>query len=313
MTTREQLIFLDTEATGMTKSDRIIEIGITEVIDGKLTGNRLNTLVFTEQPIHWGAQKVHGIKAKDLIGKPRFSEISDDVLRFIGDSRAFAHNARFDAGMLAREWDDVGLRDDARPKIMCTLPIARSVVTGPVGIDALMTQLFPDMPKRGHHSAADDADILARVFLKLRELNPVAVNRFLQGGHTESSVSSEQKRSQREKQRLAKAARLLSVTTRTLNPGVEEAIRKANASGEIGDAIAVRVGRDYITHTPELEIRNMVGPEACRLAEALGETGHQVSALRMVARGMDLALAIGRQMCYVERDKLRTSPEDFSY
>lgn len=47
------------------------------------------------------------------------------------------------------------------------------------------------------------------------------------------------------------------------------------------------------------------------MAEVLGETGHQVSALRMVARGMDLALAIGRQMCYVERDKVNSPrPEE---
>lgn len=313
MKSLERLVFLDTESTGVSGEDRIIEIGITEVVNGRLTGNRFSSLVMTDRPIHWAAQRVHGIKSSDLKGKPYFHQISDKVLDFIGDSPAFAHNARFDQGMLTREWNAINLPHELRPKLQCTLPLASLFFSGPVGIDALMQRLLPETEKRGKHSAADDADILAKVFIKLLEMDPEAVERYICKQRNVRSDVLLKEQEQKSERQTKKMSDKLAQSARELNPGVADGIRKANTSGSIEDALAVKVGRDYITYTPADEVVKMVGPVGRELAKTLESPAHQISALRMMARGMDPALAVGRQMCYVEREKAKEVSSSFSY
>ena len=69
-------LILDTETTGLNfYDDKVIEIGIVELIDNVLTQNYFHEYINPEKDISLSAQKVHGISNEFLIGKPKFNNI----------------------------------------------------------------------------------------------------------------------------------------------------------------------------------------------------------------------------------------------
>jgi DNA polymerase III epsilon subunit-like protein len=54
------------------------------------------------------AQKVHGLSSEFLTGKPKFHEIADRFLEFVGDSPVIAHNAAFDRSFVNFELEKCG-------------------------------------------------------------------------------------------------------------------------------------------------------------------------------------------------------------
>ena len=78
-------ITLDTETTGLDVSNghRVIEIGCTEIIDRKFTGNELHFYLNPERDIDPGAVAVHGLSKEFLSDKPFFSDIAEDLLTFL--------------------------------------------------------------------------------------------------------------------------------------------------------------------------------------------------------------------------------------
>ena len=75
-------VFLDTETTGLfaEQGDRVIEIGCVELVNRKLTGNKLHLYVNPERESHEEALKVHGISNEFLRDKPKFAQVVDEVL-----------------------------------------------------------------------------------------------------------------------------------------------------------------------------------------------------------------------------------------
>ena len=76
-------LILDTETTGLNfYNDKIIEIGIVELIDNVLTQNYFHEYINPEIDISLSAQKVHGISNEFLIGKPTFQQYCKKIFRF---------------------------------------------------------------------------------------------------------------------------------------------------------------------------------------------------------------------------------------
>ena len=98
-------IVLDTETTGLSpdNGDRIVEIGCVELINHVPTQNTFQVYLNPEREMDAGAEKVHGLTNEFLSNKPKFIEIVDDFLDFIGDSKLVAHNADFDINFLNSE------------------------------------------------------------------------------------------------------------------------------------------------------------------------------------------------------------------
>ena len=71
-------ITLDTETTGLDVSNghRVIEIGCTEIIDRKFTGEELHFYLNPERDIDPGAEAVHGLSKEFLSDKPFFFRYS---------------------------------------------------------------------------------------------------------------------------------------------------------------------------------------------------------------------------------------------
>ena len=59
--------------------DRIIEIGCVELVNRRLTGNKLHFYVNPERRSHEDAIKVHGLSEDFLADKPLFAHVADDV------------------------------------------------------------------------------------------------------------------------------------------------------------------------------------------------------------------------------------------
>jgi DNA polymerase-3 subunit epsilon len=90
-------IVLDTETTGLSPSegDRIVEIACLELIDRKPTGKYFQSYVNPERRSHPIARRIHGLSSAFLKTQPKFHEIVDDLMEFIGDADLAIHNAAF--------------------------------------------------------------------------------------------------------------------------------------------------------------------------------------------------------------------------
>lgn len=291
----DRLVFLDTETTGGAREDRIIEIGMVEVIGGRITGSRFHALVSTHRPVHWAAKRVHGISDRDLAGKPRFADIAPDVLSFLDGAVPLAHNAPFDGGMLRKEWDDINLPAPRRPVLRCTMPIA-SAIGGPVSLDGLIERYLPGRGPRGKHSAVEDADLLAQVFLRIREEHPAAVERALAGGSQRAPLTLKPARPPAAQSPVARPKPALIAPT--TDPAVAALIREANAERSVEKAIAIRTGRDGFSRMGRVELSSLLGISAL-LAESVPEE-RRLPALRMMARGLDPELAVERERHFAE-------------
>lgn len=163
-------VALDLETTGLTVGNRIIEIGCVEIIDRNLTGRQYQSYVNPDCEIEEGAQRVHGITAEQLVGKPRFPEILDEVLEFVKDAEVLIHNAGFDLGFLNHELELAGRADKFENyclKVTDTLMLAREKSSGGSSLDQLCDFYQVDRRQREWHGALLDARLLAHVYLRM--------------------------------------------------------------------------------------------------------------------------------------------------
>lgn len=93
---KEQYVILDTETTGLSSDDHIVEIAIID-LDGK---ELLNTRVYTEVPISPEASYVNGIKNSDLVGKPTIKELNSSIQNILKGKTVLIYNDDFDVRML---------------------------------------------------------------------------------------------------------------------------------------------------------------------------------------------------------------------
>lgn len=97
-------VLLDTETTGASEEDRIIQLGFM-VLDGKSV-EVYNDLCLAPIPIGYSAMEVHGITPEMIAGKPLCTETSAfQVLSELNsvENVLIIHNAPFDLGMLLKE------------------------------------------------------------------------------------------------------------------------------------------------------------------------------------------------------------------
>ena len=163
-------VVLDIETTGMhhdgSPPDRIIEIGCVELQNRSL-GKTLQHYINPQREISEGAQKVHGIKDEDLLGKPLFAEVCDEFLDFIKGAELIAHNASFDVGFINAELRRMDMPAMENP-VIDTLKLAGTLHPGQKNnLDILCDRYNIDRGHRDLHGALLDADLLANVYLRM--------------------------------------------------------------------------------------------------------------------------------------------------
>ncbi len=163
-------IVLDTETTGLNPNEghRIVEIGGVELNNHVPTGRTYHQYINPERAMPAEAFAVHGLGDEFLSDKPRFAQIADAFLTFVGDAKLVIHNAAFDMQFLNAElrWAERSLIPMAQA--LDTLEIARKRFPGAQNsLDALCRRFGVDNSAREKHGALLDSEILAEVYLEL--------------------------------------------------------------------------------------------------------------------------------------------------
>jgi len=163
-------LILDTETTGISAESghRVIEIGVVEIVNRRITGQDFQSYLNPERRIDPATIPIHGITDEFIADKPLFKDLAGDFLDYVKGAEVIMHNAPFDTSFINNELALLGLDD--RLENLCeitdTLIIARKKHPGQRNsLDALCSRYEVDTTKREVHGALIDAKLLANVYL----------------------------------------------------------------------------------------------------------------------------------------------------
>ena len=163
-------IILDTETTGISvdSGHRVIEIGMVEIIDRRLTGNDFQAYLNPERKIDPATIPIHGLTDEFISDKPLFKDVASDFLSYIQNSEVIMHNAPFDSSFINNEFALTGI--EKRLEDICeitdSLTLARKKHPGQRNsLDALCSRYEVNTSSRELHGALIDAKLLANVYL----------------------------------------------------------------------------------------------------------------------------------------------------
>ena len=163
-------IILDTETTGISveSGHRVIEIGMVEIIDRRLTGNDFQAYINPERKIDPATIPIHGLTDEFISDKPLFKDLASDFLSYIQDSEVIMHNAPFDSSFINNEFALTGINKRLEDicEITDSLTLARKKHPGQRNsLDALCSRYEVNTSSRELHGALIDAKLLANVYL----------------------------------------------------------------------------------------------------------------------------------------------------
>jgi DNA polymerase-3 subunit epsilon len=155
-------VVVDVETTGLSPAfgDRVCEIAVVHLRDDtELTS--FDSLVNPGRPISPGAAAVNGITPAMVATAPSFQEIAPEIVRRIAGRVFVAHNAPFDLGFLAAEFQRLRTSLPITQAID-TLALARQYYAFPSNsLGAVAERLNIPYPHR--HRALQDAQITGQV------------------------------------------------------------------------------------------------------------------------------------------------------
>ena len=167
----DRQLIMDTETTGLDplKGDRIIEVGIVEMIGRKFTGEKLHVYINPQRGMDDEVIRIHGISEAFLTDKPTFDQVAQSLYNFMDGAEIIAHNATFDMNFLNMEFAKVGMNDFAeRVQVTDSLVMAKQQYPGQKNtLDALVRRLNVGKQDRTFHGALLDSEILAEVYLAM--------------------------------------------------------------------------------------------------------------------------------------------------
>ena len=188
-------IVLDTETTGLdfNGGHRLIEIACVELEDLIPTGRSFHRYIDPERDIDFEAERVHGLSAAFLAGKPRFADAADELLDFIADASLVAHNAAFDRDFVNGELEMAGRAPLPERRWIDTLTLAQKRFPGMYNsLDALCRRFKIPLAEREKHGALIDARLLANVYLALQGGRERALDLTLAGAGRHAQAVQQQ-------------------------------------------------------------------------------------------------------------------------
>lgn len=119
-------LVLDTETTDLTGV--VCEIAAVDLSGATV----IDTLVRAREPIHPGAQAVHGISDADLVDAPTWEEVLPELLEATRGRTVLAYNSPFDRAAIARSSTRCGMSAEhmVNPLSWMCLMRARSAIEG---------------------------------------------------------------------------------------------------------------------------------------------------------------------------------------
>ncbi|MDP6538830.1 MAG: exonuclease domain-containing protein [Planctomycetota bacterium] len=99
----EPIVILDTETANFSGAPHLLELGAVRVRDGEIV-DQFESLVCPEVEIDPQASEIHGIEEDDVRAAPGAQEVLAEFTSWAGEATLAAHNAAFDARVLAYEY-----------------------------------------------------------------------------------------------------------------------------------------------------------------------------------------------------------------
>ena len=163
-------VVLDTETTGFEPAEghRVVEIGCVELVEHLPTGRTYRCYLNPERLVPVESQRVHGLSDEFLADKPKFADIVEEFLDFIGDAALVIHNASFDMKFINAELHRIGRSPIPYARAIDTIEIAKGKIPGArYSLDELCKRFAIDLSARTKHGALLDAELTAQVYLEL--------------------------------------------------------------------------------------------------------------------------------------------------
>lgn len=110
---KDNYIILDTETTGLSYDDEIVQIGIIDMNGDTI----LDTFISTEHPISKEASNVNGICKENLVGKPTIKDLNIKLNEIFKDKTVLIFNNEFDIRMLYQSGFDGGIKSKCIMKL----------------------------------------------------------------------------------------------------------------------------------------------------------------------------------------------------
>ncbi len=82
---------------------RLVEIGCIELLNRIPSGQVFHRYLNPERDVPAEAFAVHGLSGEFLSDKPKFADVCEELIDFLGDAPLVAHNAFFDLGFINAE------------------------------------------------------------------------------------------------------------------------------------------------------------------------------------------------------------------
>jgi len=149
------LIVLDTETTGLRGAPHLIELGAVRIVDGDVA-DQFESLVRPEVPIEPEAHAIHGIGHDDVADAPPAGEVLARFREWAGEDWLAAHNAPFDARVLAYECGRSGVEPPPGPFLDSLRLSRRFLPDAPDHTLATLSQML-ELEDGPHHRALSDA------------------------------------------------------------------------------------------------------------------------------------------------------------
>ncbi|MEO8040985.1 MAG: exonuclease domain-containing protein [Acidobacteriota bacterium] len=160
-------VVFDLETTGAkTPPCRVTEIGAYRVRKGEIV-EEFHSLVNPETPIPFFISMLTGITDEMVKEAPKFGEVADRFLKFIGDSILVAHNAGFDMRFLNHEvgrlYEDYSVGNPS----LCTVQLSRKLLPDIENHKLKTLAEHYSVALVNHHRANEDAHATAKIFINL--------------------------------------------------------------------------------------------------------------------------------------------------
>ncbi|GBQ86194.1 DNA polymerase III subunit epsilon [Acetobacter malorum DSM 14337] len=162
-------LITDTETTGLSADDRVIELAMIELQDKIPTGRTLHMYFNPGRPVPEAATRIHHITDEFLADKPTFGSQLPAILAFAGASPIVAHNALFDKGKMNYEMELLN-HEAFQNEFIDTLKIAQEKYrNADNSLNGLCRRFGISLEKRDRegHNALLDCQLLAQCYEEL--------------------------------------------------------------------------------------------------------------------------------------------------
>jgi DNA polymerase-3 subunit epsilon len=156
------LAAIDVETTGLDpERDRIIEIGIIEMVDGEVS-DRYCQLINPGMPIPRAVRDLTGIQEEDVVGAPSFETVAREVQGRLSGRCVVGYNLSFDRSFVTAELQRAGLSWPEGPTLD-PLIFARALLPWLKTKKLVEVAAALGVELHEAHRAGDDAEAAGRV------------------------------------------------------------------------------------------------------------------------------------------------------